>query len=133
MQLIRGQSGIEFAVFFGFLIFFFVIFSIEAADRTSAISRNRMDFDAEKVGGTAATNINIAFSVGDGYSAIFYLPYGLTDSNYTFVIFKPEQRLEIDYGQNYFKTFPLLTSNITGNLTQGMNKIKNSNGGIIFG
>lgn len=129
---LKAQSGIELAVYFGFLLVLLIIFSMESANKTQAIRMSRDSLEADKIGGLASTHINIAVSVGDGYSATFYLPYGLTNSNYTLSIFNEEQRLEIEYGQNIIKAYPLQTSNITNSPRQGQNFIKNIQGEIIF-
>ncbi|MFH0971075.1 MAG: hypothetical protein V1835_00760 [Candidatus Micrarchaeota archaeon] len=128
----KAQSGIELATFFAFLMMILIILTFEAANRTGQVQRNRDYLEAEKVGGIAAEQINIAFSVGDGYVAKFYLPYGLTGSNYSLSISTEEQRLEITYGQNYSRSFPLLTANVTRVPKQGENEISNLKGEIIL-
>ncbi len=128
----RAQSGIELAVLFSFLLLLLIILSFEAANRASVVSRNRDVLEAEKIGDLAATHINIATSVGHGYSAKFYLPYGLTNSNFSIQIYSELQLLDIVYGPNYTRSFQLLTSNVTGVPKQGPNIINNTNGEIII-
>jgi hypothetical protein len=128
----KAQSGIELAVFFSFMMLIFIILSIEASTRMQIIQRNRADLEAERAGGLVATHINNAVSIGDGYSAKFYLPQSLTNSNYFLNISAQTQRLEIIYGDNFTKGFPMLTSNITGLPKAGLNIINNTKGGIYF-
>jgi len=128
----KAQSGIELITYFGFLFMLFLVLSLEAASRMGSIQRSRDSFDAQKVGEIAATNINIAYSVGEGYSASFFLPFGLVNSNYSLNISTEEQRLDITYGENFTKSFPLLTSNVTGIPRQGANSINNTRGEIII-
>lgn len=128
----RAQSGIELAVFFGFMMVLLIILSIEAADRMRIIQNNRNALEAEKAGGIAATNINIAVSVGDGYSSKFFMPYSLSNSNYSINITKEEQWLELTYQDTFTKRFSILTSNVTGAVKYGENRIRNANGEIIL-
>lgn len=130
---LKGQSGIELAVYFSFLLMLLIVLSVETADRTKAISRSREILEAQRVGEIAAANIDVAVSVGDGYSSKFYLPFGLTDSNYSLQIFPSSQRLEMIYTDNNFsRIFPILTNNVTGSLKQGQNRIRNVKGEIII-
>ncbi|MEK6954573.1 MAG: hypothetical protein AABX01_06180 [Candidatus Micrarchaeota archaeon] len=128
----KAQAGIELVTYFGFLLLLLILFSAEAASRLNSIRRSQDALEADKAGGIAAININIAVSVGDGYSSKFYMPFGLSNSNYTINITNDEQRLDIIYGENYTKSFPLLTPNVTGGARQGLNLINNTNGEIII-
>ncbi|MFH1750779.1 MAG: hypothetical protein ABH863_03815 [Candidatus Micrarchaeota archaeon] len=128
----RAQSGIEFVAFFGFMIMLMIVLSIEAADRMRIIQRNRDILEAERVGSIAAININTAFSVGDGYSSRFFMPYGLLNSDYYINITNEEQRLDVTYGENFTRGFPLLSGNVTGEIAQGENLINNTLGEIII-
>jgi hypothetical protein len=128
----KAQSGLELVTYFGFLILLLILFSAEAASRMQSIRRSQDGLEADRVGGIAATNINIAVSVGSGYSSKFYLPFGLSNSNYTINISTGEQRLEIIYGENYTISFPLLSPNVTGSTRQGLNLINNTNEEIII-
>ncbi len=132
MAVKRGQSGIELATFFAFMLMIFIVMSFEAANRTESIQRSQGLMEAENVGEYAATQINIASSVGDGYSAVFYLPFGLTNSNYSIRIIREEQVLEMNFSGGNTYTFPLMSANVTGTPTQGENRIRNENGEIIF-
>ncbi|MFH0970979.1 MAG: hypothetical protein V1835_00275 [Candidatus Micrarchaeota archaeon] len=132
MKHMRGQSGIELATYFGFLIIIFMIFSVEAAYRMGVAQRSRDSLEAERVGGTAATHINIAHSVGNGYSAVFYLPESLSNSYYNISVYTSILRLEIWYSSGFAKSFPLLTGNVTGVPVPGKNLIKNVDGEIII-
>ncbi|MEK6843335.1 MAG: hypothetical protein AABY04_02515 [Candidatus Micrarchaeota archaeon] len=129
----KGQSGIELAVYFSFLMMMLIVLSVETAERTKAIQRSREILEAEKIGELTAANIDIAVSVGDGYSSKFYLPFGLTNSNYSLQIFPSSQRLEMTYSDfNFTKVFTILTNNVTGNPRQGQNIIRNVKGEIII-
>ena len=86
--------------------------------------------DVRKIGETIADNINAAVTVGDGYEGTFTIAFYLSSGDdYDFQLFSAEQRIILNYTTGSYSA-RLLTSNVTGTIKKGSNKIKNVNGGI---
>lgn len=84
--------------------------------------------DAQTISDQAASEINLALKVGDGYSRVFYTPnrisnafdYNITANDYLVI-------LSWSGGSTHSV---ILTKNLTGSLAKGQNLIKNLNGSI---
>ncbi len=135
MLVIRGQVSLEFMVFFGLLLLITVVTSGIALTSTNQINEESTGRDAKRLLQLTATEINIAYEIGDGFSHNFYLnpvlrdgsDYNITVTNQTVYIFWR--------GRTYL--IPVLTHNIThNNLTDGFTLDKGNNfirntGGVV--
>ncbi len=113
-------------VFFGLLLLISVVASGIALATTNQLNEEGTGRDAKRIARLAATEINIAYEIGDGYSHNFYLNPVLRDgSDYNMTVVN--QTVYIFWrGRTYL--VPVLTHGITGNFTKGENNIRNTGG-----
>ena len=126
----RGQVSMEFMIFFGMLLIITTFASVITITTTNRINNENTVRDAKTITRLAATEINIAYEIGDGYSRTFYVKPILRDgSDYNLTILN--QTIYLSWvGGTYL--VPLLTHNITHNnlsdnftLNKGNNTIRN--------
>lgn len=129
----RGQVSLEIMIYFIIITLLLTIISYSAMSRSNSILDEKVNMEARRVANLVAIEIDTAVSVGEGYEHIFQLPqhlYGETD--YTVTISAEYQRLYVDWDDRSY-TLPLVTGNITGTVSKGINTIKNEQGVIRLG
>lgn len=126
----KGQTAVEMIIYIGFMMLILTVAMVSIVDREIILRQERIGMDSKAVAETVASEINIALSVGNGYSHSFYLPDTLFgEVNYTIYIESNAQRVVIDWEDR--STFlPILTASVTGDPKKGYNKIINQ-GGVI--
>lgn len=126
----KAQISLEVLTYLIIMTVMLSIVTFVALEKSQAIYNEKIDMDARRVLKLAAIEINTAVSIGNGYENAFLLPqqlYGQRD--YTITIDADYQRIYISwYNGTYI--VPVLTSNITGTINNGVNVIKNE-GGLI--
>lgn len=136
----KAQISTEFVIVVSIaLIVFLFIFAI-IDKRNDELYSTRTMLYARKEADNLASNINTIFLAGDGAQKTVLLPETLRDDkNYTINIYPSSHLVEITWsslGKNKQYTSPLITADITGNLTSLKSTtltISNSDGGIIIG
>ena len=136
----KAQISAEFIIIVSIaLVVFLMMFSI-IDKRNDELYSTRTMLYARKEADNLASSINTIFLAGDGAQKTITLPETLRDDkNYTINIYPTNHLVEIIWsslGENRQYTSPLLTANITGNLTSLSNTtltITNSNGGMVIG
>jgi uncharacterized membrane protein (Fun14 family) len=124
----------EFLVVLTFIMLIFLfLFTVISQRRDQLLSINRL-LSAKETADSVAWNINEAFIAGYGTKKSIYLPNTLADNtNFSLKIIPKSRVVEIRWQQTQYLS-PIVTSNITGNLTlaQGRLNITNSGGKIIL-
>jgi len=136
----KAQISTEFVIIVSIaLIVFLIIFAI-IDKRNDELYSTRTMLYARKEADNLASSINTIFLAGDGAQKTVLLPETLRDDkNYTINIYPTNHLVEITWGslgKNKQYTSPLITADITGNLTSLKSTtltISNSDGGIIIG
>jgi CDP-diglyceride synthetase len=125
----KGQLAIEFM--FVFIIFLLgVIFVLISVWNSIANAEQiKIEHEANRIISMTANRINTAYLEGDGFSINLVLPESIFGYNYTFVTENDTIWLHVAE-KSFYKR--LLTSNITGILSSGENKIKNIKGMIVI-
>ncbi len=128
----RAQVSLEVMTYMVIMLLMLTLVSYVAFSKSGEIYREKINLDAKRVTKLLAIEINTAVGVGDGYKHSFFVPehlYG--DIDYTISVLGDYQRVYSRWGGNTY-TVPILTGNITGDVTKGLNFIKNEDGLIRF-
>jgi len=124
----KAQVSLEIMTYIIILTLMLAIVTFAAINRSNSILTEKINMDARRAAKITAIEINTAVSVGDGYRNEFSLPQYLYNAkNYTITILPEYQRIYVDWDNRSYSV-PLLTSNITGSIKQGINIIKNEHG-----
>lgn len=122
----KGQVSLEFMVFFGLLLLITTVASGIALSSTNQINNENTARDAKTITRLVATEINIAYEVGDGYSHNFTInPVLMDGSGYNITVLN--QTVYLSWRGGTYLT-PVLTYNVAGNFTKGRNLIRNIGG-----
>lgn len=124
---LKSQSATEFIVLASFMFLvivgFFAVTSSKALEAREEANKKITEDIAE----LAYREIETAKSVNDGYTRNFAMPTTVNGINYSINIID-NRELVVNYlGYEYIKFLP---SNVTGNVSEGLNQIKKSNGAI---
>ena len=127
----KAEVSIEFLVFVGIILVFFVFFFGIIGGKTKEINEISLYSNAQSIADKVADEINIA-SRFEGYYREFRIPEKLLNGNNYTVIFHGDLRMiEVAWdGNNFMSTVD--TQNVSGNISPGINKIRNQNGVIII-
>ena len=121
----------EFLVFVGIILVFFVFFFGIIGGKTREINEATLFNDAQNIVDEIADEINIAARF-EGYYREFSVPETLINGyNYSIVFHKDLRLLELKWNSSSVMS-PLVTENITGNISYGYNKIRNEDGVIVI-
>ena len=100
LTLRKAEVSVEFLVFVGIILVFFVFFFGIIGAKTKEINETTMFADAQKVADRIADEINIAARF-EGYYREFYIPENLINGYNYSVVFHKEIRLEeVKWGNN---------------------------------
>lgn len=126
----RAQLSIEIMALFAFLIMFLsAIMFVSYRDKLEII-RYTDEVYARNILETIRMSINTGVIEGSGFSTEFTIPQTLNGAAYN--ITASGNSMYLTWSGNYQK-IRVITSNITGNITRGVNKIRNENGVIVLG
>ena len=113
-------------------VLFLVIMSIILVftwRNTVNIVQSKFDLEARRVLDDISNRIDTAFLEGDGFSINITVPQDILGTNFSLMIHENRVLLELR-NNTYSRT--LLTKNITGTLSKGVNVIGNTQGEIII-
>lgn len=131
LTLRKGETSIEFLVFVGIILVFFVFFFGIIGSKTKEINESTLFYEAQSVADKIADEINIAARF-EGYYREFSVPDSLVNRyNYSVVFHKDLRLVEVKWNSNSAMS-SLVTKNISGNISMGLNRIRNENGVIII-
>lgn len=131
---IKSQVSIDFIIVTSAMMLVFLFLLTVIDHRSTELSGITTRLSAKEVADNLAWNINEAFISGYGSKKSIFVPESLYDqTNFNLTVIPRARLVQITWGtgtQQY--TSPLVTSNITGNLTlvQGMLNITNDEGTI---
>ncbi|MEM0475443.1 MAG: hypothetical protein QW343_01485 [Candidatus Norongarragalinales archaeon] len=127
----RGQAGVEFMTIVGLLgLMLLIVFAISFNQRGEVAIQSSVYY-GWSLCQQIASEVNTAVGVGDGFERIFYLPLDVNGEKYSISIAPSEQAVFVSWA-GYSCRAPLVTSQLTGSLQPGANKVKNNNGSISF-
>lgn len=127
----KAEVSMEFLVFVGIILVFFVFFFGIIGGKTREINEATLFNDAQNIVDEIADEINIAARF-EGYYREFSVPETLINGyNYSIVFHKDLRLLELKWNSSSVMS-PLVTENITGNISYGYNKIRNEDGVIVI-
>lgn len=131
LTLHKAEISVEFVVFIGILLTFFVFFFGIIGAKTRDINESTVFANAQSIADKIADEINIATRF-EGYYREFYIPQKLVNGNtYSITFYKDLRLVEVKWdGKNVMST--LVTENISGSINLGSNKIRNEGGVIII-
>ncbi len=125
----KSQAATEFLILFMILMIAFSVALYMSVQRSQSLTDTEIGLESMKVLNDASNKINIAFLEGHGFLINLTLPGKIFNRNYSINIKSNYMVLEIS-NTTYFKS--LLTDNITGNLSKGINLIENKKGAILI-
>jgi len=131
LTLRKAEISVEFIIFVGILLIFFVFFFGIIGAKTRDINESTVFANAQSIADKIADEINIATRF-EGYYREFYIPQKLVNGNtYSITFYKDLRLVEVKWdGKNVMST--LVTENISGSINLGSNKIRNEGGVIII-
>jgi len=125
----KGQVSMEFMVIFASFLFILSVALVVTWTKTEQVEATRFKLEAEKITTLISAAINTAYLEGDGYAQNLTLPDNIIDLPYQILINSNMVIINHSLGTVSEKLF---TGNITGNLTTGLNIIRNRNGTILI-
>ena len=125
----KAQAAVEFMIIFGAFLVALTLVAIAAWNNIVNINESTIDFEANRILNLIRDRINTAYLEGHGFSIGLVIPEKIGVYDYTLDIEENSLWLTIN---EFSYSSRLLTSNITGNLQGGENKIENVNGGIVI-
>lgn len=126
-----GQISMEFMTYVGIVLLIFAVFGPIFFQQTVRINLQRGRLKAEKIATILEKEINTAIRFGNGYSRNFTVSTSIAKSNYSIEVYQNLRTLEVSW-RDQRVTRQLLGKNFEGDLHPGQNRIKNSDGKIIF-
>jgi len=131
---VRGQSSLELVILIIFSILLLFVFLAGLQHVEAAIDFERHQVLAKEVLRSAASEIDGAAVMGDGYVRAFMVPARLRDgTNFSLSILPAQQRLTIEWGDSGGSSSQkILTSQLSGNFTHGAHLIRNSKGTVFI-
>ncbi len=121
----KSQSAIEFAVIFGFILFFFIAFFAVIQLNQSEKNKEKEKLIIQNVALDVQDEINLAAQSSDGYYREFNVPLN---------IFGREYNITLIDGMVYVNTSDFGVSynifEVNGTLTKGTNRIRKENGAV---
>lgn len=121
----KSQSAMEFVTLVAFMTIALVGFYAVTTSKTIDAKEEENKKIAEDIANFAYKEIELAKSVGEGYSRVFSMPQAVNGISYDINIID-NRELVINYlGNEYVR---LLPSNVTGNISRGQILILKRNG-----
>lgn len=126
----KAQVSLEFMIIASVALVIFLIFLSGYYEKIGPLQSNRKRIKASQLSSKSAQSINDVFLAGEGTSKTFYLPdYLPGNQEYNITVYPDSRSVYIDWGEGEAGA-KFLTTNITGNLSKGRNKVTNEGGGI---
>ena len=128
----KAQISMEVLSYYIILTGVFLVTLVLIVNSQTAINEEKTILDARNTLVFVKNEVDIAASVGDGYTHSFFLPEVLEGSvDYDISLSGENQEISIVYRDRNI-SLSLLTDNITNTIKRGNNVIKNTKGMIIF-
>ena len=124
----KAQSAVEFIFLASFMLLVIVGFFAVTSSKTLEAQEEGNKKIAEAIANMAYREIEVAQSVNDGYTRAFLMPATVNGVNYSIKIIDNTELVVTYFDYEYVKFLP---SNISGNVSRGMNRI-NKIGGIVY-
>jgi hypothetical protein len=127
----RGEVSIEFISLVGLMLSIFVFMVVVIGLKNNDITESMVYSDAQKIADAIASEINTASRI-EGYYRDFKIPEKIAGiENYT-VNYSTELRfVQVKWGINN-QMSNIVTSNVSGTIKPGANRIRNEGGMIII-
>ncbi|MBN2203227.1 MAG: hypothetical protein JW700_03525 [Candidatus Aenigmarchaeota archaeon] len=126
----KGEMSLEFLVFIGIILVFFVFFFAIIGGKTKEINQATIYSDAQGIADKLSDEIGIAARF-EGYYREFSLPQKLVNGeNYSITLHMDLRLIEIKWGINSVMS-TMMTDSITGNFSPGINRISNVEGVLV--
>ena len=118
----RGQSAIEFAIIFGFVLFFFISFFAIIKSNQDDRNKEKGRIVIQNIALDVQKEISIAAEASNGYSREFKTPLNIFGKDY--VINITEDVIIVNLGKEWvvYEIFPVI-----GSIAQGSNVIRKEN------
>jgi uncharacterized protein (UPF0333 family) len=131
LTLRKAEISLEFVIFIGILLIFFIFFFGIIGLKTADINQSSVFTNAQNIANKIANEINIASGM-EGYYREFFIPEKLVSGdNYSVNIITDYRIIQLTWnGKSAISN--LMTDQISGNATPGSNRIKNEGGVIII-
>jgi hypothetical protein len=121
----QSQSGMEFLIIAGAVMFFFTIFFVAVQTSTSEREKEKEVLLSNNLALSVQDEISLAAESSDGYTRRFTVPEKMLGGDY---------EISLVEGRVYIKTdtnaISLKIENITGEIKKGENIIKNEKGRV---
>ena len=129
-KYLKSQSALEFVFLASFMLLVILGFFSVASSKVLEAREEGNRKIAEDIANFASREIEIAKSVNDGYARIFVMPENVNNVEYCISIVD-NRELVVNYvGYEHIKFLP---SNVSGNISWGLNEIKKINGIVYLG
>ena|SRR3989344_5063759 len=125
MMLKKSQSGIEFLIVFGIVLFLFSVFLVLIQTTTEEKNREKESLLIKNLALSIQDEINLATETSDGYSREFYAPLQILGNDYEIKIADSFIYIKTEKNAVSFKV-----DNVTGKIKKGKNTIKKENGKV---
>ena len=128
LTLQKAEASIEFVIFIGILLVFFVFFIGISGVKLRDIDESTVFKNAENILNVITNEINTASRI-EGYYREFYIPEKLVNGNdYNITIYKDLRMVKIEWNEGKNLMSNIQTNKTQGNITAGINKIKREDG-----
>lgn len=123
----KGQGGIEFLVYSALLVLLLSVFLLSSYSRQYEFLTLKIENEMKDLANNIAFEINEAVRAGDGYERRFYIT---TNSVSDFNVTVGKYYISVEWGNGKVAYANIVTENVTGSFSKGLNKINNTNGVI---
>ena len=120
----KAQSAVELIALISFAMLIFTGFYLVIFKNDISVISERINKEFMQISDGVAYEINIASSMGDGYSKNFTLKEDVLGQNYTIIV--DNYLVIVNSSQTY--SSPIIIENITGTINPGNNYIENRKG-----
>ena len=119
----RGQSAVEFAIVFGFVLFSFIVFFAVIQGNQSEKNKEKERIIIQNIALDVQDEINLAAESSEGYARQFKTPLNILGKDYEINI--TDNYIQVKMGKHAiaYKVFQ-----VTGLIQKGPNNIKKENG-----
>ncbi len=124
----NSQSAVEFIVLAAFMFFVVIFFFAATSSKVLEANEESTRRIARDISDLAYREIDMAQSVGNGYTRLFIMPYTIEGNPYNITVIDNRELVVSYLG---YEDVRFLPANITGNISRGPNTISKSDG-IIF-
>ncbi len=122
----KAQSGLELMMLISYSMLAFSVVYIVILQNSAVTIKEKRSIESLKLTEVIAYEIDIATSIGTGYSKNVTFPDTILGETYNVIIIN--NLAIVNSSQSY--TTPMITSNITGTIKPGYNIIENRDGQI---